>query len=145
MPERLPYDQLEQDRAAKLISGAIFEVEIDVTHPLAYGYRRPILPVFRNREVFLAPERDPYVTVAAYSQEPLLSGYVSSENLARLRGTPALTARRQGRGVIVRMADDPSFRAFWYGTDKLLMNAIFFSPVLDDTARPPRGRRRRDH
>jgi len=38
------------------------------------------------------------------------------------------------------MADDPSFRAFWYGTDKLLMNAIFFAPVLEDTARPPRGR-----
>lgn len=143
-PERLPYGQNEQDRAAKLISGAIFEVEVDVTHPLAYGYRRPTLPVFRNREVFLKPEHDPYVTVAAYSQEPLLSGYISTDNLARLRGTPALTAKRQGRGVIVRMADGPSFRAFWYGTDKLMMNAIFFSPVLDDTDRPPRGRRREE-
>ncbi len=141
-PERLPYGQHEQDRAAKLISGAIFEVEVDVTHPLAYGYRRPTLPVFRNREVFLEHERDPYVTVAAYAQEPLLSGYVSTENLARLRGTPALTAKRHGHGVVVRMADDPSFRAFWYGTDKLMMNAIFFAPILEDTARPPRGRRR---
>ena len=39
------------------------------------------------------------------------------------------------------VADDPSFRAFWYGTDKLLMNAILFAPILEDTARPPRGRR----
>ncbi len=140
-PERRPYGQNEKDRAAKLISGAIFEVELDVTHPLAYGYHRPTLPVFRNREVFLAPEKDPYTRVAVYSADPLLSGYVSSENLGRLRGTPALTARREGKGVIVRMADDPSFRAFWYGTDKLLMNAIFFGPILDDTARPPRGRR----
>ncbi len=140
-PERRPYGEAEKHRAAKLISGAIFEVDLDVTHPLAYGYRRPTLPVFRNREVFLAPEKDPYVTVAAYRSDPLLSGYVSGENLIRLSGTPALTARRVGKGVVVRMADSPSFRAFWYGTDKLLMNAIFFGPVLEDTARPARGRR----
>ena len=47
-PERRPYGRLEQDRAAKLIGGAIFEVDLDVTHPLAYGYRRQTLPVFRN-------------------------------------------------------------------------------------------------
>ena len=143
-PLRRPYEDHEKDRAAKLISGAIFEVDIDLTHPLAYGYLRPTLPVFRNREVFLAPESDPYITVAAYRQEPLLSGYISSENLTQLRGTPALTARKVGRGAIVRMAESPSFRAFWYGTDKLLMNAVLFAPVLDDTARPPRGRRREE-
>ncbi len=137
-PERRPYGRLEQDRAAKLIGGAIFQVDVDVTHPLAYGYHRPTLPVFRNREVILEPESDPYVSVAVYSSEPLLSGYVSSDNLGKLRGTPALTAEREGKGVIVRMADDPSFRAFWYGTDKLLMNAIFFAPILDDSARPLR-------
>ena len=141
LPARRPYDEHEKDRAAQLISGAIFEVEVDVTHPLAYGYVRSTLPVFRNREIFLGPESDPYITVAAYTQEPLLSGYISNENLGRLQGTPALTARKVGRGAIVRMADDPSFRAFWYGTDKLLMNAILFAPVLEDTARPPRGRR----
>ncbi|MCP3956769.1 MAG: zinc carboxypeptidase [bacterium] len=140
-PERRPYARHEKERAAQLISGAIFQVDLDVTHPLAYGYKRPTLAVFRNNEVVLKPEKDPYVTVAAYSEQPLLSGYISGENLPKLAGTPALTARRQGRGVIVRMADDPSFRAFWYGTDKLMMNAIFFSPILDDTARSPRDRR----
>ncbi len=137
---RRPYAQHEDERAAQLISGAIFEVDLDLTHPLAYGYSRPTLPVFRNREVVLKPESDPYVTVAAYRREPLLSGYVSGENLEKLRGTPALTARREGKGVVVRMVDDPSFRAFWYGTDKLLMNAIFFAPILEDTSRPARGR-----
>ena len=139
-PERRPYGRHEDERAEKLISGAIFEVDLDLTHPLAYGYTRPALAVFRNREVFLQPENDPYVTVAAYRREPLLSGYVSGENLEKLRGTPALTARREGKGVIVRVADDLSFRAFWYGTDKLLMNAVFFAPILEDTSRPLRGR-----
>ncbi len=137
---RLPYDQYETRRAAQLISGAIFEVALDTSHPLAYGYRNPKLPVFRNHETFLSPEDDPYVTVAAYSPEPLLSGYISSENLNRLRGTSAITAKREGKGTIVRMADSPTFRAYWYGTEKLLMNAIFFGNIIQDTDRPPRSR-----
>ncbi|MEM7356160.1 MAG: zinc carboxypeptidase, partial [Acidobacteriota bacterium] len=140
VPKRRPYSENERERAAQLISGAIFEVEIDTTHPLAYGYQRSRLPVFRNSEVFLEPPKDPYVQVAVYSQEPLISGYVSSKNLRRLRGTPAVIAQRQGDGVIVRMADDPSFRAYWYGTEKLFLNSIFFAPILEDTARPPRNR-----
>ena len=143
--ERQPYAQHESQRAAKLISGAIFQVDLDVTHPLAYGYHRGELPVFRNHEVFLEPETDPFVTVAAYSREPLLSGYVSELNLAKLRGTPALTAKREGRGAVIRFADDPSFRAYWYGTDKLFLNALFFGSVLKDTARPPREREADGH
>ena len=141
LPERRPYGQNEKERAAQLINGAIFQVDLDLTHPLTYGYHRSALPVFRNHEVFLRPEeKDPYVTVATYAEEPLLSGYISGENLSKLRGTPAMIAKREGRGVIVQMVDDPSFRAFWYGTEKLFLNAIFFSPILDDTSRPLRDR-----
>lgn len=142
--ERQPYAQYESQRAAKLISGAIFQVDLDVTHPIAYGYRRPELAVFRNHEVFLEAEKDPFVTVAAYSREPLLSGYVSQQNLAKLRQTPAVTARREGRGAIVHFLDDPTFRAYWYGTDKLFLNALFFGGILEDTAKSPRDRRE-DH
>ena len=142
-PARLPYARHEKERAAQLISGAIFQVDLDVSHPLAYGYHRAHLPVFRNSEVFLEPEADPYVTVAVYSQEPLLSGYVSSQNLDRLRGSPELIAKREGRGIIIRFADDPSFRAFWYGTEKLFLNAGFFGPIVEDTARSPRAREAR--
>ena len=27
------------------------------------------------------------------------------------------------------MADNPNFRAFWYGTDRLFTNAVFFGPI----------------
>ncbi|MCP4664345.1 MAG: zinc carboxypeptidase [bacterium] len=132
-PERRPYAGYKEDVAVELISGAIFELELDTTHPLAYGYRRTTLPVFRNSKVFLEPEPNPYTTVARYSGTPLLSGYVSGENYSRLVRTPAVIADRVERGAIVRMVDNPNFRGFWYGTNKLLLNAIFFGPIIDET------------
>jgi hypothetical protein len=35
-------------------------------------------------------------------------------------------AERRGQGRVVVLADDPAFRAFWHGTERLLLNAIFF-------------------
>ncbi len=30
------------------------------------------------------------------------------------------------KGKVIYFTDNTNFRAFWYGTNKLLMNAIFF-------------------
>jgi hypothetical protein len=135
-PIRRPYAQYSEDRAAELISGAILEVELDLTNPLAFGYRRSRLPVFRNWSRALAPSLNPYENVALYTEEPVLSGYVSEANAARLRGTAALVAHKEGEGAILRFADDPSFRGFWHGTQKLLLNALYFGPTLRWTSAP---------
>ena len=47
----------------------------------------------------------------------------------------AVVASRVGRGTLVRMSDDPAFRAFWYGTDRLLLNALFFGDQVKRTRR----------
>jgi hypothetical protein len=134
--QRLVYADHSDDRAAQRISGAIFTVELDLTHPLAFGYRRETLPVFRNATEVLEPVDDPYATVAVYSDAPLQSGYVSPENYAKIQGSPAVVAERHGAGAVVRMVDDPNHRAFWYGTHKLFLNSLFFGSILDNTSRP---------
>ena len=65
-----------------------------------------------------------------YSNDPLVSGYISEEKTAENKNTASIIARRQGRGHVVLFADNPSFRAFWYGTDGLLLNAIFFGQAF---------------
>lgn len=129
--ERRPYVDASDDRAAQQINGAIFRVELDATHPLAFGYPRSERSVFRNTRTILEPSPDPY------ADAPLVSGYVSAENLAELQGTPAIIAERVGRGAVIRMVDGPNFRAFWYGTNKLFLNALFFGGLLEDTSPPP--------
>jgi hypothetical protein len=86
-----------------------------------------------TKEVMVRP-MNPYATVIAYSTPPVLSGYSSQANQQALEGTAALIAERKGEGSVVLFADDPNFRAIWYGTNKLFMNALFFSKAFDAPA-----------
>ena len=74
--------------------------------------------------------------MAVYSESPLVSGYASAENVSRISGSAAMTATRLGEGAVVLFADDPNFRAFWYGTEKLYLNALFFSQLMRETSAP---------
>nr|MDJ0906823.1 hypothetical protein [Woeseiaceae bacterium] len=56
---------------------------------------------------------------------------VSAENRDELAGTPALIAERSGDGAVILFADNPNFRGYWYGTNKLFMNALFFSRTFE--------------
>jgi hypothetical protein len=35
-----------------------------------------------------------------------------------------------GKGKIISMVDDLNFRAFWFGTTKIFMNAVFFGNII---------------
>lgn len=132
---RPAYADYEAERAVGLVSGAIFEIELDFTHPLAFGYSDSTLPVFRTHTRVFEPSENPYENVALYTESPLLSGYASPENQEKIAGTAAILASREGRGTWVRFADDPGFRAVWHGTQKLWANALFFGPVVKNTNR----------
>ncbi len=125
----LPYDQVTDARGAQVIGGSIFEVAFDVTHPLAYGLGET-LPVFRTGNTFYEPSEEPGTNVGVYSYRAILSGYISKEKLAAASGSAAVVARRHGQGRVILIMDDPNFRAFWYGSNRLFLNAIFFGSAF---------------
>ena len=125
----IAYDQLGNVTGAQRIGGAIFEVELDNTHPIAFGYNKKA-SIFRRGTHFFELSVAPSANVGRYSNDPLVSGYISEEKTAEIKNTASIIARRQGRGHVVLFADNPSFRAFWYGTDGLLLNAIFFGQAF---------------
>ena len=43
----------------------------------------------------------------------------------------ALRQMADGAGRVINIADDPNFRAFWFGGSKLFMNAIFFGRIIE--------------
>jgi hypothetical protein len=123
-------------RGAQAIGGSIWEADLDITHPLGFGYHRRSLPVWRDHAIFLSPSRNPYSTVARLTADPHLSGYISDQNLERLRESPSLLADQLGRGSVVLMLDNPSFRGYWLGTNRLLLNALFFGRHITVPATP---------
>jgi zinc carboxypeptidase len=129
--ERRSYAGRDDDAAVDLIGGAIFQVEVDLTHPLAFGIQRPQIAVFRNHTRFREPLADAYANVAVYSESPWLSGYVSERNLEALAGTMAVGTVAVGRGRLILLTDDGQFRGFWRGTERFMLNALFFASAID--------------
>jgi hypothetical protein len=69
--------------------------------------------------------------VATYSEaQPRLSGYISEEMEDLARGSASIEAHGVGSGSVILMMDNPNFRAFWWGTNGLFLNAIFFGSVF---------------
>ncbi|NNE29001.1 MAG: zinc carboxypeptidase [Saprospiraceae bacterium] len=126
-----PYDKAREDSGAKYIGGSIFNNDLDLTHPICYGYQRKSLPVFHQGTNFYGAPKNAYAAPLRYSKDPLLAGYVSDENLEKIAGTSAIVVSRQGRGRVITFGFNPTFRAFWWGTQKLLANAIFFGSTID--------------
>ena len=73
-------------------------------------------------------------TQFVYTSDPLLSGYVSEENLKRFKDSPAVTVSSIGKGRVITLTDNPNFRAFWWGTNKIFMNALFFGKSISSRA-----------
>lgn len=125
--KRLPYVEAPENIGKKEVGGAIFETDIDLTHPLAFGYQRSRLPVYRNSEVWIMPSESPYGTVAKYTSEPHIDGFITDDNLNNyLKPSASLVVSQVGRGRVILFADNPNFRGSWYGTNRLFLNAILF-------------------
>ncbi len=128
--ERLPYGEADRIEQEKRIAGAIFRAHVDSTHPLGFGYDNERVYVMRRGTNFLRPSEHPYATPAAFEESPLVSGYVSAENLDRLAGSALAVVSPQGSGRAILFSDNLNFRAFWYGGNKLFLNAVYFGPTV---------------
>ena len=129
--EKVTFENKSNFYGSQVIGGAIFETILDLSHPINYGKTRSKMPIFRNSTIFLYPDTQSYNNPIVYSQNPLLSGYISKENLDLIKGSSVVKIKGNGKGKVIYLTDNTNFRAFWYGTNKILMNAIFFSDIMN--------------
>ncbi|MCG8440740.1 MAG: hypothetical protein MI723_02930, partial [Caulobacterales bacterium] len=80
------------------------------------------------------PEENPFATPAIYAPADalLLSGYASEKRLEQVAGTPLAVAEREGGGAVILIADGPDFRGAFPSMNKLFLNAIFFSSLIEE-------------
>ena len=115
---------------SQLTSGAIFNVELDKSHPINFGYHRNKLSIFRNTNIYINNDSVGYNNPIKYSKSPLISGYISKENLKSMKNSRPFAVQNFGKGKVIVFSDNTNFRAFWYGTNKLMINAIFFADLM---------------
>ena len=128
---RRDYADAVEVQGAQQIGGSIWQADLDTTHPLAFGYFDRRLAVWRDHTLFFESSANRYSTVAQLTAEPHMSGYISDENLERLRGSPSVVIDQLGRGSVVLLIDNPNFRGYWLGTNRLFLNALLFGSLIE--------------
>jgi hypothetical protein len=129
--ERKPFDQAMELLGKESLGGAIFRANIDITHPLGFGYTQNEIPVYKNNTVWLSPSENEYSTISKYAANPHIDGYISTKNLNEfMKNAASAIISPVGQGRVILFADNPVFRGSWYSTDRMLTNAVFFGKLI---------------
>ncbi len=118
------YDERERRSISNYISGSIFKLRLDNTHPLGMGYPEHYFTLKRGskRYGYLA---EGWSVATLANQESLVSGFAGAEAQKQLSNSLIFGVEESGDGSIVYMADNPLFRAFWQNGKLLFSNALF--------------------
>ena len=128
---RKPYTDAEENIGKESVGGIILKADIDITHPLGFGYRDNTIPIYKNNEVWLAPSKNEYSTVMKYNANPHIDGFITDKNMKEFVAPSAsLIVSKLGSGRVILFADNPNFRGSWYGTNRLFLNALFLGKLI---------------
>lgn len=119
------YSNRERDEVPNAIPGAIFKVEMDDSHPLAYGYGSDYYTLKQDPAVYNFL-KDGW-NVGVLKKDSYVSGFVGSKLKPKIKDGLVFGVQDMGRGSVVYLADDPLFRHFWEGGKLLFSNAVFLA------------------
>lgn len=114
------------------LPGTHFDVVLDRTHWLTFGYEDPRLTVMLDGDFFLSLSKDGANVAVFPSTGPLhRAGFIFPDNTERLlRGTALLVEESLGDGHVVAFVNEPMFRAWWRALDRLVLNAVLLGPSM---------------
>ena len=121
----LAYDQREINDLRNTITGSVYKVTIDSTHPMAFGYSKTYYSLKQGSESYQLIDEGfniGYIDENATSVAGF-SGEIAKNNL---KNSLVFGEKRLGAGSIIYMVDDIMFRSFWENGKLFLVNAIFF-------------------
>ncbi|WP_051252600.1 M14 family zinc carboxypeptidase [Ferrimonas kyonanensis] len=119
-----------QEDARRTIGGAIVDWRLDTSHPLGFGLTAS-LPMMKDREMVLQLDGGQAHQVARYAERPLLSGFMAPEYQSSVGGQASAVVARKDKGAVVLLADNPLFRNFWLGSERLVANSLYLVPALN--------------
>jgi hypothetical protein len=104
--------------------GSILKVDVDPSHPIAFGMEREVPIWFEEGPAFDVDSEAK--VVASYGTGPwLLSGWLLGGE--KLSGKAALVDRPMGRGRVVLFGFRPQYRGQSYATFKMFFNALLYA------------------
>ncbi|WP_421945535.1 M14 family metallopeptidase [Pedobacter sp.] len=124
-PSKLLFKDKDRDDYENSIPGAIYKINMDASHPFAYGLGKNYYSLKTDRKIY-----EPLTkgwNVGQLSDKSLMAGVVGKKAREELKTGLLIGVQDSGRGSIVYLANDPLFRNFWEGGKTLFGNIIFCS------------------
>lgn len=119
------YENRERDYLPNFNPGAIFKVEMDNSHPLAFGYDSVYYTLKQDDNIYDFFKEGLGWNVGVIKKSAQVSGFVGSKLRDRLKDGLLFGVQDNGRGAVIYFADNPIFRSFWENGKLLLANAVF--------------------
>ncbi len=120
----IPFAQRELESTKDFITGSIYKVTLDNTHPLAFGYGDTYYSLKLGSDSYKFLNEGYNV---GYIKEPeSVSGFSGETAKVALKNSIVFAEAKKGNGSIIYMVDDVSFRSFWQNGKLFLANAVFF-------------------
>jgi hypothetical protein len=117
------YENRERDFIPTMNPGSIYKVELDNTHPLAFGYSSTYYTLKQDDNIFEFMDEGWNVGVLRKNKQ--VAGFVGSQLINRLQDGMLFGVQQIGNGTITYLADDVLFRNFWQNGKLMFCNAVF--------------------
>ncbi|HSK13641.1 MAG TPA: M14 family metallopeptidase [Phnomibacter sp.] len=118
------YGNRERDALMDNNPGSIYKLELDNTHPLAFGYPKQYFTLKGDTKVYDFTDRG--WTVGVMKKEAQVAGFTGSKALEQMKDGVVFGELPIGRGAAIFLADDILFRNFWQNGKLMMANAVFF-------------------
>ena len=118
------YGNADREGTEDQALGTIYRVQLDNTHPLAFGYGATYPALIRTPISYRFLGKGGW-NVGVIKKDGYYAGFAGSKARKELVDTFVLGEQDLGRGQVIYLADNPLFRAFWQGGKLLFGNAVF--------------------
>lgn len=120
----LRYEDAERKELSNYISGAIYKVSMDKSHPLGYGLRDNYYSLKTHELHYSYLENGWNVGVLKGNAKPV-QGFAGANMTSKLSNSLVFGVEDKGAGKVVYLVDNPLFRCFWENGKMLFSNAVF--------------------
>ena len=117
------FEDRDRDEIPATTPGSIFKVELDNTHPLAFGYPEYYYTLKQDDNIYEFMKEG--WNVGVIKKENQVSGFVGSKLKNKLKDGLLFGVQQLGRGTITYMMDNVLFRNFWENGKLMFCNAVF--------------------
>jgi hypothetical protein len=118
------YEDRERDFIPNMTPGSIYKVDLDITHPLAFGFPDYYYTLKQDDQIYEFIKEGGW-NVGVIKKSNQISGFVGSRLKKRLQDGLLFGVQNVGNGTITYLTDNVLFRGFWENGKLMFSNAVF--------------------